>query len=236
MKLNKLEALYKNSGATFLKPISELAHKINSIKAFVFDWDGVFNNGHKFGSQGSSFSEIDSMGTNLLRYAYFLKHASELPIMALISGEKNEPALFFAERECWNTSYSKTGNKLLALEHLCENHSIQAHEIAYFFDDVLDLPIAQRCGLRFLIDSKATLLFKNYVVEHQLADYITRYSGSNHGVRECTELCMGLMDQYQHAVDQRMAFSDSYKLYLKRRLEIKTQWFTQKDSKITRVE
>jgi len=95
MTLKDLESLFTASGGQFLTPVTDLANRIQQVKAFVFDWDGVFNNGSKLGAQGSSFSEIDSMGTNLMRYAYFLQHNQQLPVMALISGERNEPALFF---------------------------------------------------------------------------------------------------------------------------------------------
>jgi len=232
MTLKDLESLFTASGGQFLTPVTDLANRIQQVKAFVFDWDGVFNNGSKLGAQGSSFSEIDSMGTNLMRYAYFLQHKQQLPVMALISGERNEPALFFSKREFWNQCYFKAGNKALALDHFCAHHQLHPNQIAYFFDDVLDLPIAKACGMRIMVNSKATILFKRYVQQHCLADYISANSGSMHAVRECTELCMGLMQQYQHVVDQRIAFSASYKRYLSVRAEVTTQAFTQIDSKI----
>lgn len=235
MRLDELESVFSQSGGLFLKPVSDLAHRIQNIKAFVFDWDGVFNNGSKSGAEGSTFSEVDSMGTNLLRFAYFLAHNEQLPYMALISGERNDPALFFTKRECWNACYFKTGNKLLALDHLCKHQGLTPLEIAYFFDDVLDLPIAKVCGLRVMINSQANLVFKSYVQQHQLADYITAHSGAMHAVRESTELCMGLMQQFQHVVEHRIAFSDTYKRFLAQRTQVKTQEYTQMDSQICSV-
>ena len=77
-----------------------------NIKAFIFDWDGVFNNGQKNANSSSNFNETDSMGTNLLRYSYFLTNGV-LPITAVISGEKNEAAFYFCERECFKFSFFK---------------------------------------------------------------------------------------------------------------------------------
>ena len=61
-------------GAEFVISAEEIAQKFSQIKAFVFDWDGVFNTGEKNGGGSSSFNEIDSMGTNLLRFSYYLKN------------------------------------------------------------------------------------------------------------------------------------------------------------------
>lgn len=47
-----------------------LRQKFRTIKAFVFDWDGVFNNGQKNIDGHSTFSEVDSMGVNLIRFRW----------------------------------------------------------------------------------------------------------------------------------------------------------------------
>ena len=47
--------------------------RLDKIKAFVFDWDGVFNNGAKDSEGASPFNEVDAMGTNLLRFNHHLR-------------------------------------------------------------------------------------------------------------------------------------------------------------------
>ena len=42
----------------FVKNAEEFAAKIPQIKAFVFDWDGVFNSGEKSAEGSSLFSEV----------------------------------------------------------------------------------------------------------------------------------------------------------------------------------
>ena len=76
--IQELEAIFTQLGAKFITPISEIDRKLTHIKAFVFDWDGVFNNGVKNENKSSNFNEIDSMGTNMLRFSYFLKYSSRL--------------------------------------------------------------------------------------------------------------------------------------------------------------
>ena len=61
--------LFEKGGGEFVSPPSVFIDKLKKIKAVLFDWDGVFNDGFKRGVDGSIFSEVDAMGTNLLRYA-----------------------------------------------------------------------------------------------------------------------------------------------------------------------
>jgi 3-deoxy-D-manno-octulosonate 8-phosphate phosphatase (KDO 8-P phosphatase) len=45
--MNNLEELFTGLGGSFLTPPQEIGHRLKSIKAYLFDWDGVFNNGEK---------------------------------------------------------------------------------------------------------------------------------------------------------------------------------------------
>ena len=93
-----LQELFEDIGGKFISTIEDINTKNNQIKAYLFDWDGVFNNGEKSGNEGSPFNEADSMGTNLLRFSYWLKN-DNLPIVGILSGEKNQNALKWSNRE-----------------------------------------------------------------------------------------------------------------------------------------
>ncbi len=230
--MNKLFDTYIQLGGTFVTPIHQISTRLKTIKAFIFDWDGVFNDGRKNSKGGSDFSEVDSMGTNLLRYSYFLNNNSHLPLTAIISGERNETAFFFCDRECFNYSFYKIGNKIEALNFICENENIQPNEVAYFFDDVLDLPIAESCGLRIMINQKANPLFTHYCITNKLADYITAYSGGNFAIREATELLIALYGNYNEVIASRKNYSNSYKTYITKRKLIKPDFFTLKEERM----
>src|SRR6201998_4690564 len=103
---------------SFVTSSKELAQKLQRIKAYIFDWDGVFNDAHKQYDNSSSFSETDSMGINLLRFAHYLKNDRSAPI-AIMSGEQNKTAFYFAQREHFNAVYYKIKHKEMALQHLC---------------------------------------------------------------------------------------------------------------------
>jgi len=226
--MNHTESLFTQIGGVFCIPAADLAQKLTKIKAFVFDWDGVFNNAVKNENKSSTFNEADSMGTNMLRFSYYLLN-QKLPSTAIISGEKNEMAFYFSEREHFDSCYYKVPNKIIALEHFCNQQNIQFDEVCYVFDDVLDLSIAAVSGVRILINRKANPLFKNYLVQNELADYITGHESGNFAVRETCELLMGLYENYKQCMDERKDFTPIYETYLGFRQSVPTQFFTIQD-------
>jgi len=228
---NYIESIFTEIGAVFLSDAEQITLKLKGIKAFVFDWDGVFNNAVKNENKSSTFNEADSMGTNLLRFNYFL-HNNKMPACAIISGEKNEMAFHFCNREHFSTSYYKVADKIIALEHFCKANNINKNEVCYMFDDVLDLSIAKVCGIRILINRKANPLFKNYVINNNLADYITAHESGNFAVREASEMLIGLTGTYNEVMEHRTSFSPIYKDYITQRQALPTAFFTVENNEI----
>ena len=228
---NQTETIFTQLGSVFTTPADVISEKFKDIKAFVFDWDGVFNNAVKNENKSSNFNEADSMGTNMLRYNYFY-HNNKMPVSAIISGEKNEMALYFCQREHFDVSYYKIPNKIIALNHLCEAHNIKLDEVCYMFDDVLDLSIAEKCGVRILINRKANPLFKNYVIKNNLADYVTAHESGNFAVREACEMLIGLTGTFDNIMKERTLFSENYTQYITKRQSLPTSIFTVDEGKI----
>jgi 3-deoxy-D-manno-octulosonate 8-phosphate phosphatase (KDO 8-P phosphatase) len=227
--LAQLQQLF---GGDFLTAAAAMQAKCYKVRAFVFDWDGVFNNGTKDASGSSPFSEVDSMGLNMLRFNHFI-HWGHNPVVAVITGEHNEAAITLAKREHFHAVYSKIRNKKDALQHLCTAHGIEPHEVAYFFDDVLDLPIAAICGIRILISRSGSPLFTSMVKEECLADYITNATGGNNGVREACELLMGLRGDYSDTIMQRVHNSETYQKYLAERNATTSSFYSLTGTTIT---
>lgn len=220
-KLQDIKASFEGIGGEFYSPVKKMTKKLEAVRVFLFDWDGVFNDGMKFGDQGSPFGEADSMGINLLRLSYWLKHGV-MPITGIITGATNEAAEYFAKREgleCCIRGFTDKGH---AFKVLCEKLKITPSEVAFVFDDVLDLPISQVASLRFCIRRKASPLFVDYVKENKLCDYITSSPGGYAAVRECCELMIGLQYDYGQAVQVRMEYGEKYKQYLALRKAVKT--------------
>ena len=223
--MGKTENVFKGE---FLTDAKALRKKSEKIRAYIFDWDGVFNDGYKTETGSSSFSEIDSMGTNLLRFSHFLKKGV-VPFTAIISGEQNKAAELFAGREHFHALYSGIKNKVDALQHFCRANNLDASEVTFVFDDVLDLSVASLCGLRILVARKENPLFTRFVKKKKLADYLTASSGANFAVRETTELIMNMHGEYENAVQNRVEYSQQYVSYLEQRNSSKTRFFSSKD-------
>lgn len=229
--MSHLTQLFTEIGGQFNVPEADIIEKLKHIKAFVFDWDGVFTNAGKDHNLDSMFSEADSMGTNLLRFSFYLNH-KDIPLTAIISGEKNTAAFTFIERERFHYSYSKFANKLEATKHLCSLNNLQPNQICFAFDDVLDLSLAEICGVRIFIPRKSNPLLNEYVIKHQLADYITGATSGEHAVREATELLIGLNGNYNEVITERKNFSALYASYLKLKKETNPIYYTTQNGEI----
>jgi 3-deoxy-D-manno-octulosonate 8-phosphate phosphatase (KDO 8-P phosphatase) len=212
-----VESAFKAHGGEFIADYQTIVKKLTHIKLWLFDWDGVFNNGVKDEQTGSVFAEPDAAGTNYLRFGYWLKNERQMPLSMIMTGANNPAAFRFAEREHFDAVYLKTNNKTDAIKHLEKQFGIQHSQIAFVFDDVLDLGVASLVGLRFLIRRKASPLFTNFVKNRNLADYITANTGAEQGVREVCELVLGMYENFDQVLDERLLFSDTYKNFLAER-------------------
>jgi 3-deoxy-D-manno-octulosonate 8-phosphate phosphatase (KDO 8-P phosphatase) len=223
--MSHLTQLFTEIGGRFITSEAEIIEKLKHVKAFVFDWDGVFTDGGKDYKLDSFFSEADSMGTNLLRFSYYLNN-KQIPITAIISGEKNAAAFTFIDRERFHYSFSKFANKLEATKHLCALHNLKPNQICFVFDDVLDLSLAEICGVRVYIPRKANPLLNEYVIKNKLVDYTTGATSGQHAVREATELLIALNDNFEETITNRKNFTSDYSNYLALRKDTKPVYFT----------
>ena len=219
-----IEKTFSAIGGVFLKQVSQIKSELAAVEAFIFDWDGVFNDGFKSGGEGSPFSEIDSMGINFLRFSRWLT-SKEIPPIFIITGENNPNAIHLSKRECYNAIFRNFKDKRLALNIIGENYNIQKEHVAVVFDDILDIGIAGACRLAFCVGRKSTPLFEKYLQDNEICDYITGSSGSDHAVREICELILVLENNYESTLRHRIDFSPEYQQYLKERSRIEPEIF-----------
>jgi 3-deoxy-D-manno-octulosonate 8-phosphate phosphatase (KDO 8-P phosphatase) len=210
--------------AQFILAKDNFKAKYLTIKALISDWDGVFNDGIKTPHAPSPFSEADSMGLNLLRYEYWQRTGTLLPI-AIITGADNPSAIYLAQRERLASVYGQIVNKAEAVEHFCQNLGISPTEVACFFDDANDLGMAKICGLRFLIRRNASPLFQQFVQNQGLCDYISGVEGGQYAWREITDNLLDLTGNFEKVLQGRMDFSQNYQTYYQLRQAGKPQFF-----------
>ncbi len=223
MGLVEVEGLFSALGGTFLSSAGDLAKRLEGIRGIVLDWDGVFSAGAKGEGFGSTFTEADSMGLNLLRFALW-REQGRLPIAGLISGENNPTARRFAAREHFHAAFSGAREKAQAIRGLCADFGVDARSLVCIFDDVNDLGMAELCGIRALVRREASPLLKDYVARHGLCDYMTGSGAGAHAVREIAELLLGLMGRFDDVVRSRVAWDTDYARYFEARQAVETQW------------
>jgi 3-deoxy-D-manno-octulosonate 8-phosphate phosphatase (KDO 8-P phosphatase) len=230
--LEKITNVFHALGGTFCTSVPELEKKILRVRGFIFDWDGVFHSGQKGQSNAGVFSEVDSMGINMMRYGYWRKHG-RLPYIAIISGERDKTAVKFAGREHFDGLYTGIKDKKNALGHACAAANTIPQQIACIFDDIIDLSMVKPCGLKIQIKRTASPMFMQYTKEKRLCDYITAHTARENAVRECCELLLALWGNYDETIESRALFDADYQAYWKTRNANNTHYFTwEKDQMI----
>jgi 3-deoxy-D-manno-octulosonate 8-phosphate phosphatase (KDO 8-P phosphatase) len=220
--MSNIEDKFSAIGGVFLTPEDAFVQKMRLIKAYVFDWDGVFNDGIKSQERGSAYSEPDSMGLNMLRYNSW-RITGQLPFVAIISGAHNPTAIELAKRENLHAVYLGFTHKLKAFEDFSAQFGVGFDQMAFAFDDVLDLSSAKRCGLSFCVRRAASPMFQSFIADNKIGDYLTGQEGGRHAVREISELLIGLSGEYQDTIQNRLEFSDDYQRYLEEKKRVNTQ-------------
>ena len=136
-----------------------------------------------------------------------------LPGAAIITGEPNASAEFFAEREHFDALYQRVKDKRAALSEFCGRRSLEPQQVACLFDDINDIAMASECGLRILIRRDASDLLCDYLCRREICDYVTASQSGNFAVREATELMLGLSCLFEDVVESRVAFDAQYQAY-----------------------
>ena len=213
------EKIFKKNGAKFISPAIDITKKLDKIKIFVFDWDGVFNQGYKSQNYHSPFSEADSMGINMLRFGFWLEN-KKIPPTGIITGMNNPAAKFFAQREHLNFIFEGIKHKKQAINKICKAYKIKPNEIAFIFDDILDISAAKICGLRFMVKHTDRPLFQKIVTKNNFCDYISYNTVENQAVREISELILGLKGIYENTINNRIEYSKKYQNYIEKRQKI----------------
>ncbi len=221
--ISKIADRFISRGGVFHTDPYDLAARLQNIRGLIFDWDGVFNNGIKGVGSGSTYSENDSMGVNMLRYGFWLLNKSQL-LTAIITGEMNDSAKFLADREHFHSIYQGVKNKRSVIDELFFDYALglEAGELICVFDDINDLSIASVCGIRIMVRQKSAPLLEDFVVGEGLVDYMTAAESGMQAVREISEMLLGLMGIYQITIKSRMVMDDQYQKYLEERQAIQT--------------
>jgi 3-deoxy-D-manno-octulosonate 8-phosphate phosphatase (KDO 8-P phosphatase) len=122
-----------------------------------------------------------------------------------------------------NAVFLNVKNKTEALDIICQEYGLNDDEIAFMFDDILDLGAARRTGLSFLVKHPGNPLTSRYAVSNKICDYVTGNSGDSEAVREVCELMIGITGDMDKTIDARIRFEGKYEEYLTEKKKIETQ-------------
>ncbi|MGF1740553.1 HAD-IIIA family hydrolase [Vibrio profundum] len=149
---------------------------MQNIELVLFDVDGVMTDGSIYiDAHGESFKKFnvkDGLAIELLR-SHNIK-------TGVVSGKASQA---LAERcEKLGFDYIITGckNKLPRVEKICVELGITLQQVAFVGDDVLDLPVMQRCGTSFAPSDAHDLVLQN-------TQRITKAAGGAGVIREVAD-------------------------------------------------
>jgi 3-deoxy-D-manno-octulosonate 8-phosphate phosphatase (KDO 8-P phosphatase) len=158
---------------------ASLEQRASGVRMLVFDVDGVLTDGSLFydnqGQEYKAFNSRDGHGIKMLR-------ASGVEI-GIITGRTSQIVLHRARNLGITHIYQGAEDKLEALQALLQTTGLTAQQVAYMGDDVVDLPVLNRCALAITVpDAPDEVKTRCHVV--------TRAGAGRGAAREACELIM----------------------------------------------
>lgn len=159
--------------------MSKFAKDVSTIKAFVFDVDGVLS---------SSTQQIDADGmlirTGNIKDGLALRKALKAGYkIAIITGGNTRAVELRYQYLGVTDIFSGISKKLPKLEEWMQKEGLKPEEIAYMGDDLPDLPCLRIVGLSACpYDAVAEVI--------QTADYVSKFTGGYGCVRDFIESLM----------------------------------------------
>lgn len=146
--------------------------KAAALKLAIFDVDGVLTDGSlHYGADGEElkrFHALDGHGLKLLRSA-----GVEVGIISA----RQSGALITRMKDLGIThTYLGISDKVQAFETLLTKLDIDAQNVVFTGDDVIDLPVMQLCGLKFSVNN-------GHFIVQSMADWVTPQAGGAGAVR-----------------------------------------------------
>ena len=161
----------------------ELKALASKIKLIAFDVDGVLTDGSltflEDGREIKTFNAKDGLGVVMLSSAGL--------ITSIITARNNGTVSSRAQTLKIKELYMGQKNKLCALNELIEKYSLKQDEIAYMGDDLPDICVLEKVGLRCCPNDAVDEVKKR-------CNFISKYNGGRGAVRELCDLILLAQD------------------------------------------
>lgn len=166
--------------------------RLQKIKAFAFDVDGVLTDGGILATpEGDLLRVFDAKDSFALRMAYMKGYH-----VGIITGGVSE-SIRLRFRTCGVSPediYLGSRAKIEDFNDFCSRHQLQPDEVMYFGDDLPDIPVMTACGCG-VAPSDAVDEVK------AAADYISSRSGGHGCARELIEMVIKIQGKWELDVD-----------------------------------
>ena len=165
--------------------MSNLKEKLNKIKAFAFDVDGVFTDGQVYLMQEGKF--VRAMN---IKDGYAVQHCVKMGYpVAIISGGNSEEVRSRFKNLGVTDIYLKSSDKIEDYEDFKMKYGFEDHEILFMGDDIPDIPILKKVGAA-TCPADAAMEIK------QISEYISDTNGGQGCVRDVIEQVLRLHDKW----------------------------------------
>lgn len=164
-----------------------LLHKLERIRHFVFDVDGVFTNSQLLLTENGdllrSMSTRDGLSIKIaLRMGYGI---------SIITGGKSNGVRKRLSGLGVSSIYTDVEDKLTVFDELIESENINREQVLFMGDDLPDIAPMQRAGLACSPFDAAEEIKK-------IADYITAAEGGKGCVREIVEKVLRIQSNWKY--------------------------------------
>ncbi len=160
--------------------------KLNNIKCFAFDIDGVLTNGQLLITEQGEL--LRSMN---IKDGYALKLAIEKGYeIVIISGAKQKGAIESLRRLGIENFFSESKNKLQTLNHFLVEKKLTHDTVLFMGDDMPDMEVMKSCGIA-ACPQDAVSDIKNICI------YVSECKGGQGAVRDVIEQVLRLHSKWE---------------------------------------
>lgn len=168
-----------------------MRERAKRVKMLILDIDGVMTDGRIIydtrGNELKCFNVLDGMGFVLLGQAKIK--------VALITA-KGSKAVLRRARDIGAVEVRQNAiDKLTALRQILKKHNLNAKDICFIGDDLLDLPVIKRVGLSVAVPGACGEV-------KRAAHYVTKKEGGKGAVREVIEVILRAQNKWHKLIER----------------------------------
>ena len=161
--------------------------KLQPIKAFVFDFDGVMTDGSVW-----VYADRETVRAGNIKDGYAVQYAVKKGYMvAVISGATSASINNRMQMLGVEQIYTGCGDKIKTFNEFLQKNHLKEEQVLCMGDDLPDYPILQRAGV-------ATCPADAAVEIKEIADFISLFPGGKGCVRDVIEQVLRLQDNWFH--------------------------------------